>query len=64
MDWKDVDESLIRREELLLVLDFLEGYDEELGEMNTGKGGRPFTLTNSHIGFLGVVRYILGMPYW
>jgi hypothetical protein len=30
MDWSAVDERLIRRGELLLSLDFLEGYDFEL----------------------------------
>jgi len=30
MDWKHVDERLIRRGELLLSLDFLESYDFEL----------------------------------
>ena len=39
MGWKDVDEKLIRREELFLSLDFLEGYDEELAEMNRGQRG-------------------------
>ena len=63
MSWKDIDERLIRRGELLLGLDFLEGYDEELEEMNRGKEGRPFTLTYSHISFLGVVRYLFTMPY-
>ena len=63
MGWREVDERLIRRGELLLGLDFLEGYDEELVEMNRGKEGRPFTLTNSHIRFLGVVRCLFGMPY-
>ena len=63
MDWEAIDERLIRRGELLLSLDFLEGYDEELKEMNSGKVGRPYRLTNSHIEFLGVVRYLFPMPY-
>lgn len=63
MGWKDVDERLIRRGELLLSLDFLEGYDRELEGMNRGKEGRPFTLTNSYTRFLGVVRYLFLMPY-
>jgi len=63
MGWKDVDERLIRRGGLLLSLDFLEGYDRELGEMNRGKEGRPFTLTNSYTRFLAVVRYLFLMPY-
>ena len=63
MGWKDVDERLIRRGELLLSLDFLEGYDKELKEMNRGKEGRPFTLTNSYTRFLTIVRYLFTMPY-
>jgi IS5 family transposase len=63
MDWKDVDERLIRRGELILDLGFLETYEEELEAMNRGKEGRRFTLTHSHIRFLGVVRYLFSMPY-
>ena len=63
MDWNSVDERLIRRGELLLSLEFLERYDEELRAMNRGKVGRPFTLTCSHIVFLAVVRYLFGFPY-
>jgi len=63
MDWNSVDERLIRRGELLLSLEFLERYDEELRAMNRGKVGRPFTLTYSHIVFLAVVRYLFDFPY-
>ena len=63
MGWKEVDEKLIRRGELILNLDFLEDYDKELEAMNGGKEGRPFTLTASHIRFLGVARYLFAMPY-
>jgi len=63
MDWKHVDEGLIRRGELLLSLDFLEGYDFELSIMNKGKVGRPFKLTDGYIVFLAVVRYLFSMPY-
>jgi IS5 family transposase len=63
MGWKDVDERLIRRGELILDLGFLETYEEELEEMNRGKEGRRFTLTHSHIRFLGPVRCLFAMPY-
>ncbi len=63
MDWQSVDERLIRQGELLLSLDFLNTYDEELNAMNEGKEGRPFTLTYSHVVFLAVVRYLFGFPY-
>lgn len=63
MDWDSVDERLIKRGELLLSLDFLERYECELKAMNGGKEGRPFTLTQSHVMFLAVVRYLFGLPY-
>jgi len=63
VDWDSVDERLIKRGELLLSLDFLERYDEELRAMNEGKEGRPFILTDSHVVFLAVVRYLFGLPY-
>lgn len=63
MNWRSIDEGLIRRGELLLSLEFLERYDEELKGMNGGKVGRPFTLTDSHVVFLAVVRYLFGFPY-
>ena len=63
MGWKEIDERLIRRGELILDLDLLEKYGEELEEMNRGKEGKRFILTHSHIRFLGVVRYLFGMPY-
>ena len=36
MDWDSVDERLIKRGELLLSLDFLERYEDELKSMNLG----------------------------
>jgi len=63
MDWKHVDERLIRRGELLLSLDFLKGYEFELSIMNDCKVGRPFKITDGYIVFLAVVRYLFSMPY-
>jgi len=63
VDWVSVDERLIKRGERLLSLDFLETYDDELKAMNRCKEGHPFNLTDSHIVFLAVVRYLFGLPY-
>jgi len=63
MDWSAVDEGLIRRGELLLSLDFLEGYDFELSVMSDGKVGRPFKITDGYAVFIAVVRYLFSMPY-
>lgn len=37
MYWSVVGERLIKHSELLLSLDFLEGYDAELAALNGGK---------------------------
>jgi hypothetical protein len=58
MDWRSVDERLIRRGELLLSLDFLERYDLDLSVLNCGKVGRPYKVT-----YMYVVRYLFSMPY-
>jgi hypothetical protein len=63
MDWRLVDERLIRRGELLLSLDFLEDYDFELSLLNDCKVGRPFKITDGYVVFLAVVRYLFSMPY-
>ena len=64
MDWRCVDERLIRRGELLLLsLDFLEIYDLDLSLLNLGKVGRPYRVTYMYVMFLAVVRYLFNMPY-
>jgi len=54
MDWKCVDEGLIRRGELLLSLNFLEEYEFELSVINGGKVRCLFKLTNEYAEFLTV----------
>jgi hypothetical protein len=63
MDWRCVDEGLIRRDVLLLSLGFLDDYDLELSVMDKGEVGRPFKLTSRYIEFLAVVRCLFSMPY-
>jgi hypothetical protein len=63
MDWRVVDERLIRRGELLLSLDFLERYDLDLSFLNCGKVGRPYRVTYMYVVFLAVVGYLFSMPY-
>jgi len=63
MDWKVVDDRLIRRGELLLSLDFLETYDDDLRAMNCEKVGRPYKLTDRYVEFLSIVHHLLTMPY-
>jgi hypothetical protein len=63
MDWRVVDGGLIRRGELPLSLDFLEGYDYRLSLLNDCKVVHPFEITYGYAVFLAVVRYPFSMPY-
>ncbi|GBC74567.1 hypothetical protein HRbin05_00609 [archaeon HR05] len=63
MNWHEVDERLIKRGEILVSLDFVKNYDKELEEMNKGKVGRPYQITNSYAQFLALIRYMLDIPY-
>jgi len=52
-DWKEYNEHLVQRGEILLKVERLQGWQEELQEMNLGKNGRPFRYPHSLILFLG-----------
>ena len=60
MNWKSIDEKLIKHGELLLSLDFLENYDFELSILNNNIG-HPFKITN--IKFLAIIKYLFSMPH-
>lgn len=62
MDWKGVDEHLTRRGELLLNLDFLEGYDAELRLLTILILAAHLSLLVGMLSFL-ILRYILSMFY-
>jgi hypothetical protein len=61
MDWRVVDEGLIRRGELLLSLGFLERYDLDLSVLNCGKVGRPYRVTYMYVVFLADSVQITGL---
>jgi hypothetical protein len=63
MAWKETDEKLIRRGELILDTSLLESHEEELKTMNKGRRGRPYLLANTYVELLSAVRYLYGMPY-
>ena len=63
MGWKETDERLIKRGELILDLSFLENYEEDLKAMNKGKVGPPYRLTPNYIQLLTTIRYLYRMPY-
>ena len=41
IDWPSYNESLVRRGQVLLDFDVLDGWDHELSQMNEGKVGEP-----------------------
>jgi len=63
MDWKETDERLIRRGELILDLESLKNHEKELENMNEGRPGPRYKLADSYIQLLAAVRYLYQMPY-
>ena len=62
-DWREYNEQLVQRGEILLAVESLEGWQEELLEMNLRKNGRPFRYPHSLILFLGTLRVVFSLPY-
>ena len=63
MTWKETDERLIRRGELILDIESLKNHEQELKTMNKGRRGRPYLLANTYVQLLSAVRYLYQMPY-
>ena len=53
-NWKEYNEQLVRRGEYLIDLEWVEGWYDELDEMNENKLGRPYEYPNSMIKLQGV----------
>jgi hypothetical protein len=53
--WKRVDERLIKRGMLIMDLDFVGNYRDELVRMNRKKRGRPYRIAESYVRFLAVI---------
>lgn len=51
-NWKEYNQELVRRGELLIGFDFLENWSRELQEMNKGKRGKPFEYPKGFVRFL------------
>jgi len=62
-DWKRINEALVRRGELLLDLDFVKGWEDELEAMNKGKEGAVFRYPDSFIRLLLFMHVYLHLPY-
>jgi hypothetical protein len=62
-NWPKYNEHLVQRGEILLSLNCLKGWQQELEEMNQGKNGRPFGYPHRLILFLGTLRVVFHLPY-
>ena len=62
-NWKNYNESLVRRGEVLLNFDIIDNWNTELEEMNQGKKGRKFVYPDSFIKLLGYMRTYFHLPY-
>ena len=63
VDWPSYNESLVRRGQVLLDFDVLDGWDHELSKMNLGKVGEPYFYPDSFIELLGYMRAYFHLPY-
>jgi hypothetical protein len=61
--WERVDERPIKRGMLIMDLDFVRGYRDELVRMNWRKRGRPYRIAESYVRFLAVIRYLFSLGY-
>jgi hypothetical protein len=62
--WKRVDERLIIKSGMLIMdLDFLRNYRDELIRMNRKKRGRPYRIAESYVMFLAVIRHLFSIGY-
>jgi hypothetical protein len=62
-NWKEYNEKLVQRGEILLAVESLKGWKEELKGMNFKKNGMPFLYPHSLILFLGILRVVFSLPY-
>ena len=62
-NWKNYNESLVKRGEILLDFDVIDNWESELSKMNEGKEGRKFVYPDSFIKLLGYMRAYFHLPY-
>jgi len=63
MNWRNYNESLVKRGEVLLDFDVIDNWPTELEKMNQGKEGRKFVYPDSFIKLLGYMRAYFHLPY-
>jgi hypothetical protein len=62
-NWPEYNEQLVRRGTLYLSLEFVEQWDQLVGDLNWGKRGHPFHYPGQFIAWMACVHSIFQMPY-
>ncbi len=62
VNWRSYNESLVRRGEVMLDFDVIDGWHDELEKMNEGKEGALFRYPHSFVQLLGYMRARLFPP--
>ena len=63
VNWASYNESLVKRGEVILDFDIIDGWYGELGRMNEGKRGAAYGYPDSFVQLLGYVKAYFHLPY-
>jgi hypothetical protein len=63
VNWRSYNESLVRRGEVMLDFDVIDGWQDELEKMNEGKEGASFRYPHSFVQLLAYMRAYFHLPY-
>jgi hypothetical protein len=61
--WPSYNESLVRRGQVMMDFDIIDGWQEELDRMNQGKIGEPYHYPDSFVQLLGYMRTYFHLPF-
>jgi hypothetical protein len=61
--WSSYNESLVRRGQVVMDFDIIDGWQEELERMNQGKIGEPYHYPESFVQLLGYMRAYFHLPF-
>jgi hypothetical protein len=63
VNWTSYNESLVRRGEVILDFDIIDGWYAELERMNEGKRGAAYGYPDLFVQLLGYVKVYFHLPY-
>jgi len=62
-DWKEYNESLVRRGEIMLDFEVLDEWEAALKKENAGKTGRPFSYPEAYMRLLAYIHVLFHLPF-